>query len=194
MSGIPKSERTAKRIALTARELFLSQGFTNTTIAQVAEGSGVASGTVMLHFGSKSDLATVVVTNEISKLVGKGMAVARDRGTGNIADDLAAFIRPIFTWYRKHIDVVPDLYREAMFSDGRWAEDYTATVIQTAQVFSEIAGPHVADNVDPDLVGEGLLADYLMTLLRGFRGHFPTVTAQVEHFVALALTRFAAEQ
>ena len=194
MAESTKSQRTASRMADAASKRFFSRGFDDTTIAQIAADAGVAPGTVMLHFGSKSDLATAAFSNEIGALVAEATQISQARRTGDVGEDLATFIRPLYTWYRKHGDVAPALLQESLFSQGQWADHYTATVAKTVEVLATIAAPHLPEGSDLATVGEGLLADYLLTLLRGLQGDYSNVTEQVERFVSLALTRFAAER
>ncbi len=189
MAATDKSQRTAARIAAAAAELFFDQGFTDTTIAQVADRSNVAAGTVMLHFGSKSDLATAAFADQIATVVQSSVDALADANQTSLESSLAAFVRPIFGWYEANLEVAPDLLREALFAEGKWAEHYTQTVNKTVTAFAQIAAEH-RDRDDVALVGEGLLADYFIVLLRGFRGEFGSVDEQIERFVSLARTRF----
>ncbi len=51
-----QAHETRLRIRKSARRLFAAQGFTETTIAQIAEDAGVASQTVYAVFGSKGGI------------------------------------------------------------------------------------------------------------------------------------------
>lgn len=57
-SKTPRDDVRDKRRAIlqAARELFASQGYDDTTIAQIAQGAGVAVGTVYLYFANKRDI------------------------------------------------------------------------------------------------------------------------------------------
>ena len=51
-----KKERTRRTIALAARELFLSKGFDETTVDEVAESAGVSRRTVFRYFPTKESM------------------------------------------------------------------------------------------------------------------------------------------
>ncbi len=51
-----KKERTRRTIALAARELFLSKGFDETTVDEVAEASGVSRRTVFRYYPTKESM------------------------------------------------------------------------------------------------------------------------------------------
>jgi AcrR family transcriptional regulator len=58
MTALAKDDVRDKRqaILLAARELFASQGYEETTIAEIARAAGVAVGTVYLYFQNKHDI------------------------------------------------------------------------------------------------------------------------------------------
>lgn len=61
LSDVARSERRDSIIAAAA-ERFSSQGFHATSMAEIISDSGVAAGTVYMHFASKDDL--IVATAE----------------------------------------------------------------------------------------------------------------------------------
>lgn len=185
MPPTAKAIATAQRIADAAGDLFFANGYGSTTIAQVAEGAGVATGTVMLHFGSKSELATAAFSNRIASTVQSADAAV----TGvSMAADLEALVRPLFAWYDDNRLVAGELLKEALFATGEWAEYYAATVAKTVGALTEIVQTHQPHEGAP-LVAESLLADYLLVVLQGLAGTFDSVDRQVDHFLALAAAR-----
>ncbi|WP_100642670.1 TetR/AcrR family transcriptional regulator [Alteromonas facilis] len=59
--GRPKSEEKRQAIMACASRLFLSNGFTNTSMDLVAKEAGVSKQTVYSHFRNKDDLYTAVI-------------------------------------------------------------------------------------------------------------------------------------
>ena len=51
-----KREETRARIAETALQLFVSQGYTETTIDQIAAAAGVGRRTIFRHFATKETI------------------------------------------------------------------------------------------------------------------------------------------
>lgn len=180
-----KAQATAQRIADAAAELFARHGFDNTTIGAVAESAQVAPGTVMLHFGTKSQLATAAFADQIRDVVEASRRAAKGASVG---DELAQFVRPIYDWYARNASFAPDLLREALFSEGPWSQHYEQTVASTVAAFAEIVERHHPSR-DTAVIAEGLLGDYLLVLLRSFR-QTEVELDTVARFVRLAATRF----
>ena len=184
MAGETKSERTARRIAGVAAELFLHQGFETATVAQVAEAAEVATGTVLLHFGSKAQLATAAFAQQIRHVGSKAGETVPE---APIDVQLVHVVRSLYSWYETHAAVATILLKEALFSTGPWADHYNQTVQQTVQLFGTLVKNHqeqgtLASDIDPELAAEGILADYLLVLLQGLRGLQHSVDEQCEHF------------
>ncbi|GAA2622735.1 TetR/AcrR family transcriptional regulator [Actinomadura fulvescens] len=59
---------TRERLFAAAIELIAAQGFTATTVDQIAERAGVAKGTVYYNFGSKAALFTALLDYGIERL------------------------------------------------------------------------------------------------------------------------------
>ena len=59
--GRPKSEQKRVTILESATDLFLNNGFTNTSMDMVAKDAGVSKQTVYSHFNNKDDLYTAVI-------------------------------------------------------------------------------------------------------------------------------------
>jgi len=70
MSDVPSS------ILEAARELFLSQGFSQTTIQELANHVGISKGAVYLHFRSKSDVMVALIRDLEDGILGAIRAIA----------------------------------------------------------------------------------------------------------------------
>jgi AcrR family transcriptional regulator len=64
-TGQQRAQRTRRRICDAAKELFLTQGYTTTTIIDIARAAGVAHQTVYFVFGSKAALLSAIMDGEI---------------------------------------------------------------------------------------------------------------------------------
>jgi AcrR family transcriptional regulator len=60
-----RAQQTRQRICASAKELFLRQGYTATTIADIARAAGVAHQTVYFVFGSKAAVLSAIMDAEI---------------------------------------------------------------------------------------------------------------------------------
>lgn len=58
---LSKSDRTSRDILDSAYTLFTSQGYAATSMRQIAEGAGMALGSIYYHFSSKEDIFEAIV-------------------------------------------------------------------------------------------------------------------------------------
>ena len=58
---LSKSDRTARAILDSAYDLFSSQGYAATSMRQIAEGGGLALGSIYNHFSSKEDIFRAIL-------------------------------------------------------------------------------------------------------------------------------------
>lgn len=196
-----KGERTAARIQRSAARLFMADGYQVTSVAKVAADAGVATGTVLLHFGSKSALAASAFASAIAEAVQQ--AAASIPGT-SAQDDIVHLVAQLYQWYDERQAVAEPLLREALFADRPEAgddrpldplqDDYADTVMRTIFIYGQIIHRHHPD-LEPDIVvriSENLLGSYLLVLLRRLRGLHADVASMVDHFSGLAEVAFAA--
>ncbi len=181
----PKAQQTAKRILDVAVVAFFDDGFEDTSISRIADAANVAPGTVLLHHGSKSELATKAFAARIAEAVRVATATPP---TGSTIDDVVSVVRNLLAFYEAHLDVAPALLREALFTGGDAGRAYAATVEATVGALAMLVRGEVGDE-RAFVVAEGLLADYLLVLLRMLRGELRDLTTAVDRFRTLASTR-----
>ena len=64
-----QKEERRRQILVSAEALFRDQGYEDTTIAQIADMTGISHATVINYFGSKGELLLMLVAEENSHLV-----------------------------------------------------------------------------------------------------------------------------
>ena len=81
---------TRQRILATAAELFRDKGFEESTTREIAQATGLASGTMFNYFPSKETMAMTMVTEALRQ----GLADFRQRRTGQeeLTEELFLFI------------------------------------------------------------------------------------------------------
>ncbi|MCH4032708.1 MAG: TetR/AcrR family transcriptional regulator [Lachnospiraceae bacterium] len=100
-AGKAEENKKKKREALlhTAFDLFTSQGFSKTTVANIAEKAGVAKGTFYLYFKDKYDLRDKLIRHEANEILQRSFTALQATGlrtfeekmlfmTGNIISQL----------------------------------------------------------------------------------------------------------
>lgn len=181
----PKSRRTSERILTAAVEAFFADTYDNTSVGQIAAAAGVANGTVLLHFESKSQLATAAFARRVARAVEEATTMAR---TGDPLDDLEAVVARLFAFYREHQVVATGLLQQALFTTGTAGRHYVATVEATIAAFASIVEAQTGKQ-NAQIVARGLLADYLLVLLQALRGDMGSPDELLAQFRALARTR-----
>ncbi|HVS64911.1 MAG TPA: helix-turn-helix domain-containing protein [Thermoanaerobaculia bacterium] len=99
-------------LVAAARELFSSQGYTKTTIQQLADRAGISKGAVYLHFRSKSDVM-VALQMEIEASVLAAVARIAERDDLSPIEKLRAQLRYHFADLHEHLQLFEAYLLEA---------------------------------------------------------------------------------
>ncbi|HUB64506.1 MAG TPA: TetR/AcrR family transcriptional regulator [Methylocella sp.] len=67
---VPRGEKRREEIAAVAERVFLSRGFTETTMQIIAEEAGASKETLYRHFGSKEGLFSDVIRSRSAQITG----------------------------------------------------------------------------------------------------------------------------
>jgi AcrR family transcriptional regulator len=78
--------QTRERIVAAGQRLFVDQGWTPTTMTQVAAEAGVGRPTAYLHFATKLDLLTACIDAALSDVPVRERSDYRDMGVGTLAE------------------------------------------------------------------------------------------------------------
>src|SRR5436190_15033376 len=93
-----RKEATQARILEVARLHFERDGFDAASIRAIASESGVATGTVLLHFTDKAGLLHAALYEDLEKAIARCLA-AKTRGP--LLARLCAVARPFYAYYAK---------------------------------------------------------------------------------------------
>lgn len=179
-----KQERL-RRIKQAAWHLFTTQGYSTTTIRQIAEQADVAAATVILHAGDKAELLLLVFHDAIAQRI-KIPHVTEDRA---LDVTVLGLFQPFIRFYGEYPELARDFSRELLYGKNRWQEQE----IQQAEHFIE----HLAEVVkcsrdrgemrkdtEPILLAQALFGLYQAGLQAWFCGALsfeaiePTLTRQ----------------
>jgi AcrR family transcriptional regulator len=109
----PGGEELKARIVQTAREKFLSFGFSRVTTGEIAVGLGISKATLYKHFGSKEEILSEVVGSIKAEILAKVDLIL---GDGSIAflDKVARLMLHMGHWFSRVGPVlIKDLHRHA---------------------------------------------------------------------------------
>lgn len=76
-----KKNLLKEKILTAAREIFLSQGYEETTIGQIAEKAGVGLGTAYNYFKSKEEIFLLAMAEELEQVNEEKREIETDAGT-----------------------------------------------------------------------------------------------------------------
>jgi AcrR family transcriptional regulator len=96
-----QAEQTRRRLVSAGHELFLSQGWTPTTMTQVAAAAGVGRPTAYLHFATKLDLLTACIDASLSTVAVRERSDYQAMGTGTGPERAATAARWLRDAYQR---------------------------------------------------------------------------------------------
>lgn len=162
------SSRTRQRLYETATELFLRQGYENTTIRQIAAAAEVSTGTVYRYFPNKSDFLTFYPTRSVDHLRHFADTIPDDVGLfevilrvlmEDVRGNLEIFYRPV-DCNGKRVFESNDLrwgYWSSFASDAEHFEEEMAVRQSLTDLYGEILEEGIRrGELDPDADTEAL--------------------------------------
>jgi AcrR family transcriptional regulator len=167
-----QKEETRARILQVAREHFERDGFEKANVRAIAEGAGVAAGTVLLHFQDKHDLLHAALFDDLAAVIDAALAA---RSQGRLETRLRALARAFFAYYAERPKLAKTLLREALLAEPPWRERFTA---QVTRVHAHVAGlveaakaqGDIAADVDAVVFGAAFFSFYYFALIGWVQG------------------------
>ncbi|MCK6513037.1 TetR/AcrR family transcriptional regulator [Myxococcota bacterium] len=184
-----QKEETRATLLSSARALFVERGYEETTMRQLAQHAGVATGTVFAHFPDKPSLLAAIFYEFIEETMEVAYA-SLDR-TAKIESQLEHMMRCLFTRYAENPSLSRTLVQHVFFLQGEWGE---RMAVQAAGFLDWVAGlleqeraqGRLREDLDIGLACMGVWSHYQLALIFGLReGMEP-----VEHFVEMFLRLF----
>jgi|GEM_PF-5853857 len=175
-SYLPRDVRRVQ-IVEASKPIFLERGFRNTTIEDILHASGIAQGTLYLHFRSKNEIFREVMIgclHRIQEIVRASADV--QSGLSMNQDAVADYI------YQKNLNVLREVYKDRDLiriilreAPGLGPEiDEILRLIRDmilTQVKTELAllkGMGLVGEIDPDLTARMLLGTMVMAMIGPF--------------------------
>jgi TetR/AcrR family transcriptional regulator len=163
--GLGEAEREQRRreILNAARVLFAQKGYEATTMAEIAEGSRLAVGTLYKFFKDKRDLYQTLVAETVQDFEHQLTAALRDPPDDELAQ-LQHFIELGAELFIKHLPIVRVYYSEtgaAFLYATAGLEDeaflsYRRIVVALAETFRRGIEKGVFVDIDPNVLAIGL--------------------------------------
>jgi len=123
MAGLRERKKQATRIAIrdAAMALFATQGFTGTTIEQIADAANVSRATVFTYYAAKEDIVFGDAASAVEALV--GVLAERD---GSVLGALQPWLGQLTGWIEPELVLQLRLAREVPVVGARRLQNYSA--------------------------------------------------------------------
>ncbi|MFI8915889.1 TetR/AcrR family transcriptional regulator [Streptomyces sp. NPDC053513] len=171
-SSSTRRQATRTKLYEAAVTLIAEQGFSATTVDEIAERAGVAKGTVYYNFKSKTELFEELLRHGVSLLAASLRAAAEEtagRG-GSRVDALDAMIRAGLVFIDRY-PAFTQLYVAELWRTGRAWNSTLLVVRQEAVAVVEnvlregVADGELSDEIDVQLTASALVGMVLVAAL-----------------------------
>ena len=170
--GSTRREATRQKLYEAAVTLIAEQGFSATTVDEIAERAGVAKGTVYYNFASKSVLFEELLRHGVELLTAslREAAERTDREGGTKVDALDAMIRAGLVFISRY-PAFTQLYVAELWRTNRTWQSTLMVVRQQAVAVIEdvlreaVAGGELSDEIDIPLTAAALVGMVLVAAL-----------------------------
>jgi len=143
-------------IVAIARVQFARQGYSDTSMRDVAEASGLLAGSLYSHFKSKMELVGEIVVGFYAELIPRQRAALESGGTG--AEQFAVMLREVFTVCSAHRDELTILHYDwHILSSLDELTEVQAESVETLELWRTViergkADGTIAATVDTDAI------------------------------------------
>ena len=140
-------EERRSELITTARKLFSTKGYEQTTVSDIVKAIGVAQGTFYYYFESKKDVLDAIIEELINEQQAILRTIVEDDSLSAIPKWTKA-IRATNNWKIDHKDEMIELIRLPIMQEGILREKYRASSRQKISlVFAEIICQGIEEGV-----------------------------------------------
>ncbi|MFI0721116.1 TetR/AcrR family transcriptional regulator [Streptomyces sp. NPDC021224] len=162
-----RRQATRRKLYAAAVTLIAEQGFSATTVDEIAERAGVAKGTVYYNFASKNDLFEELLRDGVERLrdaLRQAASAARAHG-GSGVDALDAMILAGLTFIVRHPSFTQLYVAELWRTNRAWQDTLTLVRTEAVSVVEEVLAAAVADGELSDEIDVPLTASALFGMV-----------------------------
>ena len=196
--GIRATQKAATRTAVlnAAKEEFERVGFQSASVRTIAKLAGVSPGTVIHHYGEKTDLLHAAFFEDLDDAIKRGLAPVKQ---ASIEQQLTKLTRAVFKYYQRRPQLSRTLLKESLFADPPWKERFQeqTTNVHVAIVdmgIKAIARGELREGTDLRALGAAYLSFFYFALLAWAQGAVEKPAQMVGTLVAQHLEGLRPEQ
>lgn len=173
-----------QRIKKAALELFVQNGFDETTTREIAARADVAMGTVFIYAETKRDLLFLIVNEDLEDCI-RHAAASVDEKTPFLENLLAA-LRIHYEYFSRNPVISRAALREMYFYEsGKQSQRFMATRNNLRSLLSSLVTRAVNDGeieaVDtPDIIAQAIFSIYQVDLRQWLSGPKPRISVGMD--------------
>ncbi len=182
---------TRAKIVSVAKDLFIAQGFAETTSRQIATEAGIAVGTLFVHFASKEAILAETLYAGIETRLQDAFATLPKEDT---ATKLLHIARGLYSFYAEHPQLSKVLLGNTIFGTGDSGDDERFN--RQLELFQTwIANSIIEEGIpdqNPELTAHNFMAQYFYCLYLLLKDEVPDVNKAINMLQALTEQLFKA--
>lgn len=191
-SRLQQKQATLERVRDAARELFIQNGYHETTAQAIAARAGVAKGTVFVHARDKLDLLMLVMHDRLERTVQERTATLPRSG---LCRQLTHLFTGLYEMYGAHPNLSQAFLTLNFSARGPHSDALQALTLSFLQQLAELVRQaqqrrEVSADVEPMLAVSNAFASYWMTLMAWTSGYLtlPEATASLGRALDLQMS------
>lgn len=173
-----------QRIKKAALELFVRNGFDETTTREIAARADVAMGTVFIYAETKRDLLFLIVNEDLEDCIRRAAASVDEKAP--LLENLLAALRIHYEYFSRNPVISRAALREMYFYEsGKQSQRFMATRNNLRALLSSLVTRAVNDGeieaVDtPDIIAQAIFSIYQVDLRQWLSGPKPRISVGMD--------------
>jgi AcrR family transcriptional regulator len=157
-----------QRIKTAALDLFIANGFDETTTREIAARANVAMGTIFIYAESKRDLLFLIVNEDLEDCIRRAAAII-DPNAALLAN-LLAVLRIHYAYFARNPVIARAALREMYFyQSGKQSQRFLATrdrlrTLLARVILEALSNRQIATSESPEVVAQAIFAIYQVDL------------------------------
>lgn len=179
---------TKEAIIDASKALIIEKGIAETTVREIATKAGVATGSVLTHFESKTDLFYEIFHTDIARFCQHSIATLP--ADLSLEEKLTHLGSSVMRSYATAPKLYSDFLETSLFARGKWGDKFKAQVVEfggmVAQVYAiAIAKGEIKKDTNIEAAVGIFFSTYFLTLMGQVQERFTDIDAGVQQFTAL---------
>jgi AcrR family transcriptional regulator len=185
-----QKQATRAKILMVAKAMLEETGYEKTTLRAIAGATGVATGSIFVHFANKEDLFYTAFYDDLQALMEKTLTAPPAE---TLAESLNTIVLTFFETFASRPALYSALLQLSLFAEGEWGKRFRRQVEVFGQGITQlyqaaIARGELAPQTQPQIATATFLSLYYFCLITLINQHFADLST-ARNLFALMLTQ-----